>query len=124
MRPMKIFWIVILIASATLFAGCSGSPDEVQLDMPELSSIADGVYPGTASVPPVIARVKVSIQNGKITDFTIVRHLTGQGQSAEILADRIVEQQSIELDVVSGATYSSKAILKAGEKALCRGLER
>lgn len=121
---MRMLRVVALIASAALFAGCSGAPDEVQLHMPELSAVADGVYRGTASVPPVIARVKVSIENGRITDFTILRHLTGQGQAAEALADRIVERQSIELDAVSGATISSKAILKAGEKALHRGLER
>jgi len=34
----------------------------------------------------------------------------------------VVENQTIELDAISGATYSSKVILKAGENALRSGL--
>ena len=64
----------------------------------------------------------VGVNEGRITDFRIRRHLTGQGQAAEVLAVRIVQAQTVELDAISGATYSSKAILKAGEKALRRGI--
>ncbi|MDZ7792809.1 MAG: FMN-binding protein [Spirochaetia bacterium] len=34
------------------------------------------------------------------------------------MVDAIVEAQSLEVDVISGATVSSKAILKAAENAL------
>jgi uncharacterized protein with FMN-binding domain len=47
-----------------------------------------------------------------------LEHRNGQGKPAEALTSRIVEQQSVELDVVSGATYSSMVILKAVELAL------
>jgi major membrane immunogen (membrane-anchored lipoprotein) len=43
-------------------------------------------------------------------------------RAAEVLAERVVELQTIQLDAVTGATYSSKAILKAGEKALRRNI--
>jgi uncharacterized protein with FMN-binding domain len=118
----RIFLILICLLGAAVLLGCEGSPDEVDLEMPELSSVSDGVYQATASVPPVIARVEITVSSGRITDFRIRRHLTGQGRTAEILADRVVQQQTIQLDAVSGATYSSKAILKAGEKALRRGI--
>jgi uncharacterized protein with FMN-binding domain len=42
--------------------------------------------------------------------------------AAEVLADEVVARQTIEIDAVSGATYSSMAILKAGENALRSGL--
>jgi uncharacterized protein with FMN-binding domain len=114
--------LAVTLACAALGTGCQGSPDEVNLEMPELGTVSDGVYRATASVPPVIAQVEVTVSSGRITGFRIRRHLTGQGHAAEVLADRVVEQQTIQLDAVTGATYSSKAILKAGEKALHRGI--
>ena len=114
--------VLLPLMAAAVLLSCEGSPDEVTLEMPELSSVADGVYRATASVPPVIARVEVSVGDGRITDFRIRRHLTGQGRAAEALAEQVVQMQTIQLDAVTGATYSSKAILKAGEKALRRGI--
>lgn len=118
----KLCTLVLLLTAAVL-VGCAQSPDQVELVMPELSNIADGVYRGTASVLPVIARVEVTVTVGRIAGFRILRHLTGQGQAAEALAEQVVDKQTIKLDAVTGATYSSKAILKAGEKALRRGLK-
>ncbi len=115
--------ITAMILVAVVLIGCSGSPDQVQLSMPELSKIPDGVYRGSAKVLPVIARVEVTVTGGRITGFRILRHLTGQGRAAEVLAEQVVEKQTIEIDAVSGATYSSKVILKAGENALRAGLE-
>lgn len=123
-RIFRRLWIVLLFVATSVLVGCAGSPEEVDLEMPDLMSVADGIYRGTARVPPVIARVEVSVSGGRISGFKVLQHLTGQGQAAEALADRVVEKQTIELDAVTGATYSSKAILKAGEKALCRGLKR
>jgi uncharacterized protein with FMN-binding domain len=34
----------------------------------------------------------------------------------------VVERQSVALDAIAGATYSSKAILKAGQHALEGGI--
>jgi uncharacterized protein with FMN-binding domain len=115
--------ITAKILVAVVLIGCSGSPDQVQLSMPELSKIPDGVYHGSAKVLPVIARVEVTVTGGRIAGFRILRHLTGQGQAAEALAEQVVEKQTIEIDAVSGATCSSKVILKAGENALRAGLE-
>jgi uncharacterized protein with FMN-binding domain len=121
---IRCLGLLVVLVAAVSFGGCKESYAQVELDMPELAAVADGTYRGTASVPPVIARVEVSVTNATITSFRVLRHLTGQGQAAEALAEKVVEEQTIELDAVSGATYSSKAILKAGEKALRRGLQR
>lgn len=56
---------------------------------------------------------------GKIlTGIDIIRHLNGLGSSAESIVDKIIEKQSLEVDAVSGATLSSKCILKAVENAV------
>lgn len=40
------------------------------------------------------------------------------GSAAEVITDTVVQHQSVEIDAISGATMSSKTILKAVENAL------
>ncbi len=40
---------------------------------------------------------------------------------AEKIPDKVLEEQSLQVDIVSGATFSSKVILKAVEDALNKG---
>ena len=48
----------------------------------------------------------------------MLEHKNGQGTPAEVIPEKVVETQTLEVDIVSGATYSSKVILKAIENAL------
>lgn len=83
-----------------------------------LSEIEDGVYHGLCDLKFVIAEVDVFIQNHRIEKIDLVRHENGRGERAEVLIDRVVEAQSLNLDTITGATASSKAILKSIENAL------
>ena len=47
-----------------------------------------------------------------------MEHVNGQGSGAERIPATVVEKQTLQIDMVSGATYSSKVILKAIENAL------
>ncbi|HEY5466440.1 MAG TPA: FMN-binding protein [Clostridia bacterium] len=87
----------------------------------DVTKLADGKYSGSFSAFPVSAEVIVTIANRKIADIDLVKHVTGQGQAAEILPEKVVEAQSLDVDSVSGASYSSKVILKAIEDALASG---
>lgn len=113
---------VLVLAAAALLAGCKGSPEPADLSMPDLTGIADGVYRGEAKQFPVLVRVEVTVSGGRITAFEILKHRSGRGRPAEALAAEVVARQTIEIDAVSGATYSSMVILKAGENALRSGL--
>ncbi len=42
---------------------------------------------------------------------------------AEIITDKVIDTQSLQVDAISGATYSSKTILKAIENALKKGIK-
>jgi uncharacterized protein with FMN-binding domain len=90
----------------------------------DVTKLADGKYGGSFSAFPVSAEVIVTIANQKIADIDLVKHVTGQGQAAEILPAKVVESQTLDLDSVSGASYSSKVILKAIENALIAGITR
>ena len=52
----------------------------------------------------------------------VLKHMHGKGYGAEALAQRAVEAQSLDVDAVSGASGSSKAMRKAIENALRKGL--
>lgn len=86
----------------------------------DLSKVNDGTYTGKYSVFPVTAEVKVTVKDHKITDILLVEHKNGQGSAAEVLPNKVIETQSIKIDSISGATYSSKVILKAIENALSK----
>ena len=84
----------------------------------DISNIPDGVYVGEYDVDFVYAKAEVTVQNGAITNIDILEHKNGRGKSAEIVTGRIMEEQKIDVDAVSGATNSSTVIKKAVENAL------
>ena len=84
----------------------------------DISNVPDGVYIGEYDVDFVYAKVEVTVQNGVITNIDILEHKNGRGSRAEVVVDRIVEEQKIEVDAVSGATLTSDTVLKAMENAL------
>ncbi len=84
----------------------------------DISNVPDGVYVGEYDVDFVYAKVEVTVRNGAITNIDILEHKNGRGSSAEVVADRIVEEQKIDVDAVSGATNSSTVIEKAVENAV------
>ena len=83
-----------------------------------LSQTADGIYLGRCDNGIVKVQVEVDVRGGEITSLRIAEHQNGLGSPAEAIIDDVVRKQCIEVDVVSGATMSSKTILKAVENAL------
>lgn len=90
----------------------------------ELTSVADGRYEGSSLIAPVSVKVKVTVENRRLSRIEIVKHFNGRGKPAEAIVDRVIEAQSLGVDIVAGATYSSLAILKAIEDALSKGILR
>jgi len=118
---MTKFRYYLIVFAGILIIGCSTAYKTLATKMPDLMPIADGTYRGNCNLSgaPVKVTLDVIIQNSKITRIEIVRHFCSPfGKKAENIIDRIIENQSLDVDVVSGATGSSKAILKAVENAL------
>ncbi len=89
-----------------------------ELKTPSLTMVKDGTYSGSYTCFPVSVTVSVTVKDNTITDIAIIEHQNGQGKPAEKITDTVIEKQSITVDAVSGATYSSIVILKAIENAL------
>lgn len=115
-----------LLLVTYLLSGCSTPKEiaEIQLIMPDLRYANSGNYIGTASTRMVKAEVAVAIRDKRIAKVDLIDHETGFGKKAEVLTDSVVNYQSIELDAVSGATASSKIILKAIENAINKSVQK
>jgi uncharacterized protein with FMN-binding domain len=90
----------------------------VIVNEPDLGTIADGVHRGRHSSFPVNVIVDVVVTNHSIVRIDLVKHFNGQGQAAEAILDDVVARQTLQVDAITGATISSKCILKAVEDAL------
>ena len=112
---------VILVGAMVVMARLEASLKALE-SMPiaqiDLGTVADGVYAGSYSVLPVSVQVSVTVKSHVITDIRLVKHSNGLGAAAEAIPGKVVEAQSLAVDSVSGATYSSRVILKAIENAL------
>lgn len=110
-------FLIGLLVSALLLFGCAetliiGAPlGDVEL--------VDGIYEGSYSGGPNSALVKVMIKGNRIVNIEIVRHGAWKGRKAEApILKRIIENQSTDVDAVSGATNSSRVIMNAVQKAI------
>lgn len=84
----------------------------------DLSRVNDGTYIGSFDARLISAAVSVTVRSGEITDIKLLDHKYDKGGTAVAVVDEILKEQSLDVDVVSGATNSSKTILKAVENAL------
>ncbi|MBU1240442.1 FMN-binding protein [Myxococcota bacterium] len=62
-------------------------------------------------------KLSVQVKGHRINHVEIHKHSTGRKRSEQVLK-RVVAAQSLKVDAVSGATASSKMLLKTIEKAL------
>ncbi len=119
--------VIILLSAAVLAAVCLGvvrmakymkNVRGLTIGRIDLSTLHDGTYRGTFDLELVKTEVDVVVQNHRIQKIDIIQHENGRGNKAEAIADRVLARQQLDVDVVSGATASSKALLKAIENAL------
>lgn len=130
MKKGKRKWIVAGVALGVVILLAVGVlrmlPKPVQASMQsiEMERIPDGVYEGSYDNGIVAARVEVEVENHEMVAVRILEHRNGLGGEGEAVAGEVVAAQSVEVDTVAGATYSSQTILKAVENALRRGMEQ
>ena len=107
--------ILTLFAVTFLITACLSS-----LSLRELG-LATGTFEGSAMGlrGPIIVRLELS--SGEIVDIVIIenRESVHPGLAAiEELLEMVLETGSVDIDVISGATFSSRGFLEAVEDAL------
>ncbi|MTK11419.1 MAG: FMN-binding protein [Clostridiaceae bacterium] len=84
-----------------------------------LTKINDGVYKGEAKIGSYVYKVKVEVKNHRIIDIKGVENRKSVYVTyAEGVFQKIIREQMVDVDVVTGATTTSKAFMKAVENAL------
>ena len=110
-------WFYSLAAAALLFSGCSAKPQEKPAD----GAMTAGTYTATSSGYAGEMEVSVTVDEEKILTIEIGENNETPsvgGMAIEQLPGQIIDAQSIALDGVSGATYTSKAILDSVKDCL------
>ena len=95
----------------------------ININSINMMDIKDGTYTGSYEIMWIAAVVEVTVYNNEIKGIELIEHINDRGTPAEIITSRVIENQSLDVDVVTGATSSSKVILKAIENALKSGLK-
>jgi uncharacterized protein with FMN-binding domain len=112
---VSIFIVTLLVK----FNEIKKEANNIEIRPIDLANIEDGIYQGECFIQDFIgAKVKVTIENGKIENITLLDHKYGLGKKAEEIINTVKEKQTLEVDTISGATHSSTVIIKAIENAL------
>lgn len=84
-----------------------------------LTKINDGIYKGQAKAGNYIYKVEVEVKDHKITHINSIENRKSTYVTyAEGVFPKIIKEQKINVDAVTGATTTSKAFMKAVENAL------
>ncbi len=128
-RAVKIFLGIIVgtvlfitIACIVVKIRMSSQVNDFDTTPVEVGSVADGVYEGHSETDLVKVDVKVTVSEGEITDIELLRHECGKGRPAENMIPSMISQNDVEVDAVSGATFSSAVIKDAVRNALRKGI--
>ena len=85
------------------------------------ATVPDGEYTGQFPFRErLLYKVKVTVNSGRMTDIEVLENGTENeyAQKALEVVPRMLEKQSPNVDVVAGATVTSKALMKCVERAL------
>jgi len=117
---------LILVFGGTylyLYSSYQDAISRIVLESPKFSNVENGTYNGQYDAYMVAAEVNVTVEDGLITEIILVKHKTDRGKPAERIIDDVILMQSLDVDAVTGATNSSRVILKAIQNALESGMK-
>lgn len=108
---MKIKALIpVAVLAATLLVGCGGS-----------DKFKDGTYKGKSDGLKGPIEVEVKVADGKLSDIVILDNKETETifeSIKEYLVPDMIKKNTSEVETVSGATTSSKAVIKAVGNAL------
>ena len=88
----------------------------------DINDVKDGIYFVKGVSPLVSVEVNVTVKDKRIVDIALLRHENGKGEKAEEMIPEMIKNNTSEVDIVSGATLSSKVIRAAVRNALSQGI--
>ena len=120
----KIFYVILgivllgTIGCLSLTASMKKSLAKIENEDIDMETVEDGIFEGHSALALVKVDVKVLVENHKLIKVELLRHECGLGHPADVIVDKMVEQNTWDVDAVSGATGASEIIKNAVNKAL------
>lgn len=112
----------VVVIAAVMFIIISNSASNALNSMVyedvDMNQAADGTFEGTADAGMVIVKVSVTVKDHAISQIDIIEHKNGRGTAAEAITQSMVDANTYDVDIISGATLSSETIKSAVSKAL------
>ncbi len=96
-------------------------PQETTETAEQPITVSDGTYIGKGTGFRGETEVSVTVESGRITDITILSYRDDEryfSRAADSMIEAILNNQSLRVNTVSGATFSSNGILEAVADAL------
>jgi uncharacterized protein with FMN-binding domain len=106
-----LFWAVVLYGMTL-----NRMAAHVALPPLDLSNVVDGVYDGSATILHVTSNLRVTVSAARITSIVPADSVDNGDVSA--LTARVIKAQSLDVDGITGATITTKTVLKAIDNAL------
>lgn len=127
-KVLKVLLIIVLIIAAAITSGIlyitSGLKTGANLELSgiDASHISDGIYDGTYNAGRFSNGISVTVKDGRITEIKLIDDVTfAKEETTQEVFSLVLKEQNTTVDVVTGATVTSKAYLKSIENALNRG---
>ncbi len=119
---MKIICCIIM---ALFFGGCATQEmmmvRQMEIQNVDINDLKDGEYFGSFTYSGFEYRVRTAVDAHRITDIEILKNRnTKHAKQAEAVVIEIIKRQTPNVDAVSGATTTSKALMKAVENSLVK----
>lgn len=119
-KTLKIILVIVMLIIAyiayTMYS-VKKETSKIKIEDVDFSKLRDGSYKGSYSIGVVKVETISTVDAGKINSIKILKHENGLGEKAEIITKQVIENQTLDVDTISGATTSSKVILKSIEES-------
>jgi len=83
----------------------------------------DGIFQGEGKGYKGIITMEVEVESGEITRVEVVEHRDDRkwfNRANRVIPGSIIDAQSVDVDTVSGATYTSLGMIEGAEEALSK----
>lgn len=118
----KILALLLIIVIAVSLAGCNAAESSGANETADgkTTQIKDGVYEGVGFGKGGEIKVEVTIKEDAITEIKTVSHneTPGFDNAIEDLTEKIISENTLDVDIVSGCTLTSKGFKEAVNAAL------
>lgn len=111
--------IAILIAFLAMNSLMLQSFRKIKVENSDLSALANGTYRGKATFGGFTYEVEVIVVEHRIKEIKIIQNQrSSYARFAEGVIPKIIKAQNANIDTITGATTTSKCLIKAVEDAL------